>query len=114
MLKNLICVSTWQTSGSRSGQWKLFIKFRKRNKLASSANAVLWDRIKPKVNSLEDASEGEASWESMEDDDLSSEAALLRELGDIYHNPESDCSILHVQVHYSRLLNFIRLFCLEL
>ena len=29
MLKNLICVSTWQTSGSRSGQWKLFIKFRK-------------------------------------------------------------------------------------
>ena len=44
VLKNLICVSTWQTSGSRSGQWKLYIKFRKRNKLASSANAVLWDR----------------------------------------------------------------------
>ena len=102
MLKNLICVSTWQTSGSRSGQWKLYIKFRKRNKLASSANAVLWDRIKPKVNSLEDQSEGEASWESMEDDDLaSSEAALLKELDDIYHNPESDCSILHVQVHYN-------------
>jgi len=105
MLKNLICVSTWQTSGSRSGQWKLFVKFRKRNKLASSANAVLWDRIKPKVNSLEDASEGEASWESMEDDDLaSSEAALLKELDDIYHNPESDCSILHVQTaSYSRV-----------
>ena len=116
MLKNLICVSTWQTSGSRSGQWKLFIKFRKRNKLASSANAVLWDRIKPKVNSLEDQSEGEASWESMEDDDLaSSEAALLlKELDDIYHNPESDCSILHVQVyHRQQFLIFIRLFYLK-
>ena len=44
VLKNLICVSTWQTSGSIRGQWKLYIKFRKRNKLASSANAVLWDR----------------------------------------------------------------------
>ena len=54
-------------------------------------------RIKPKVNSLEDPSEGEDHWESMEEDDLSSEAALLRELDDIYHNPESDCSILHVQ-----------------
>ena len=54
-------------------------------------------RVKPKVNSLEDPSEGEDHWESMEDDDLSSEAALLRELDDIYHNTESDCSILHVQ-----------------
>ena len=50
VLRNLICVHAWQTSGSRSGQWKLYVKFQKRNKLASSANAVLWDRVKPKVN----------------------------------------------------------------
>ena len=78
-------------------------------------------RPSTKVNSLGDSWEDAGHWDSMEDDELSSEAALLRELDDIYHNPESDCSILYVQGtphsveienHWLKLKVFLQMFCL--
>ncbi len=108
VLKERICVKSWQTTGSSHGQWKLFIKFQHPNKRsASSSSNVLWDRIKPKISSLEDA------WDDDLDDDAAGtgggggdevdrfssaveSSSLMRELADIDHNSESECSILHI------------------
>jgi hypothetical protein len=80
------------------GLWKVYIKFQRASKLAESSATVLWDKIKPKVNSL-DAWDDEDNEDDIVDN-LSmavNSSALIRELDDIHHNPESGCSILHMQ-----------------